>query len=64
MAQSPQDQLEGALTAAVSAAIKLKEGTPTRLTVDIQPNGEYPYQVQLLEEQHPYVGLAKAGSRT
>lgn len=33
-------------------------GTPQRLTVDVQANGEHPYQVTFVEEDLPLPGLA------
>jgi hypothetical protein len=52
-----EDQLRTALAEAVIAATNLGEGTVTSITVDIQPSGELPYRLQILEDVVPYAGI-------
>jgi hypothetical protein len=61
---SPEEQLQESIASAVAAAQSLEAGTVTRLTVDVQSNGQLPYQVAILEEQLPYVGLALSPVQT
>lgn len=61
---TPQDRLESALAAAVKAARELGEGTVSRITVDPQESGQCPYQVSVLEDQLPVVGVTQVPSPT
>lgn len=63
MSDSPELKLKDAVTRVVRAAADCEIGTIRRITIDVGESSDVPFQIQVAEEQYPYVSITQAPGR-